>query len=243
MNLNVLIWVSNWLIVENARVSGKSYVTVNPEIESVSAAPLSSKDHIVIPFTIENEGTHYLYGRLDCPTADDDSYWLKIDDGSFIMVNGLTTSGWEWLRMTSTTLTAGEHVLTIAYRENGANLDKISVSTSSIAPTGLGEEAENSCIVEIEDEDELIQSYRMEQNYPNPFNPVTIISYQIPKEDHVKVIIYDLLGRELDVIMNEVQSAGRHSVKWNANDFGSGIYFYKIESGNFLQTKKMILIK
>ena len=68
-----------------------------------------------------------------------------MDDGSFAMINNLGTSGWEWVRITSYVLTAGEHTVTIAYRENGAKLDKICISTYAYAPEGMGGDAENIC--------------------------------------------------------------------------------------------------
>lgn len=123
----------NWETILSADVSGGAYVTVNPDMESVSAAPIHDEDHIVITFTAEKGGTYYLFGRLECPTADDDSFWLRMDDGHFEMANGLGTSGWEWVRVSSYKLTAGKHTLTIAYRENGANLDRICISNNAYA--------------------------------------------------------------------------------------------------------------
>ena len=101
----------NWDINEDAGASGGYYVTVRPDIESVTAAPTTSDDQLNITFTADKDTTYYIFGRLDCPTADDDSYWIKMDDGSFAMANNLGTSGWEWVRITSYVLTAGEHTL------------------------------------------------------------------------------------------------------------------------------------
>ncbi len=91
-------------------------------------------------------------------------------------------------------------------------------------------------------------SYNLFQNYPNPFNPTTIISYSIPKVSHVTLKIYDILGREVKTLISADQNNGVHSVQWNGdNNYGtkvsSGIYLYRIEAGDFIQTKKMILIK
>lgn len=135
----------NWNVDKDSGASGGYYVTVRPDIESVAAAPVDSEDHIVITFTADKDTTYYLFGRLNCPTADDDSYWIKMDDGQFAMANGLGTSGWEWVRITRYALTAGEHTLTIAYRENGAMLDKVCISNYPYAPEGRGEDAENTC--------------------------------------------------------------------------------------------------
>lgn len=81
------------------------------------------------------------------------------------------------------------------------------------------------------------------QNYPNPFNPSTVINYQLPKASNVKLSIYDALGQSVSILVNESQSAGKHQVEWNASSFPSGVYFYRIEAGDFVSDKKMILIK
>ncbi len=87
------------------------------------------------------------------------------------------------------------------------------------------------------------------QNYPNPFNPTTIIRYDIPKSSEVKLTIYDVLGREVARLVNEVQTVGRHRVEWNAAGMSTGVYFYRIEakgqdgSSNFTAVKKLLLMK
>jgi PKD repeat protein len=89
----------------------------------------------------------------------------------------------------------------------------------------------------------VITDYQLFQNYPNPFNPSTIISYAIPNSGHVTLKIYDLLGREVQILVNEYQEASRYSINFNAGNLSTGIYFYKLQAGNYLETKKMILIK
>lgn len=90
---------------------------------------------------------------------------------------------------------------------------------------------------------ELPSTYALSNNYPNPFNPTTTINFSIPEQTNVKVIIYDALGNQVDVVANEVKSAGNYSVKWNAVNYASGIYFYKLETDNFVQVRKMVLMK
>jgi photosystem II stability/assembly factor-like uncharacterized protein len=85
--------------------------------------------------------------------------------------------------------------------------------------------------------------YSMQQNYPNPFNPVTRIDFSIPSAGKVTITVYDLLGNEAAVIVNKDLEAGSHSADFNAAGFTSGIYFYKITSGNFSETMKMLLLK
>jgi hypothetical protein len=85
--------------------------------------------------------------------------------------------------------------------------------------------------------------YSLSQNYPNPFNPVTKINYQLPKAGNVRVSIFNALGQEVELLIDESQNAGNHIVNWNASSFPSGVYVYKLESGSFVSNKKMILLK
>jgi len=86
-------------------------------------------------------------------------------------------------------------------------------------------------------------NFSLEQNYPNPFNPSTTIEYSIPQTGLVTLKVYDVLGNEVAILVNGHNEAGIHQVDFNASNMNSGVYFYKIESGNFIETKKMILIK
>jgi hypothetical protein len=90
---------------------------------------------------------------------------------------------------------------------------------------------------------ETAVSFSLEQNFPNPFNPVTNIKYQIPKNGFVKLSVYDLLGREVEVLINEIQTAGKYEAVWNASQYTSGVYFYKITTNDFTDTRKMLLRK
>ena len=81
------------------------------------------------------------------------------------------------------------------------------------------------------------------QNFPNPFNPVTTINYTLPNVSKVKLVIYEVTGREVATLVNEFQSAGKHSINFNASRIASGVYYYRIQAGDIIQTKKMILMK
>lgn len=90
---------------------------------------------------------------------------------------------------------------------------------------------------------EIPTSYKLEQNYPNPFNPSTTINFSLPKTTNVKIVVYDAYGREVETLVNDSKTAGNYKVVFNASKVSSGIYFYKIITDNFVNTKKMILIK
>ena len=85
--------------------------------------------------------------------------------------------------------------------------------------------------------------YILAQNYPNPFNPVTTIKYSVPQGDIASIKVYDLLGREVAVLVNEYKPTGTYSVEFNASRFASGVYFYQLQAGNFVEVKKMILLR
>ena len=89
----------------------------------------------------------------------------------------------------------------------------------------------------------LVTNYELEQNYPNPFNPTTTISYSIPKNEFIKLAIYNLLGEEIKVLINQFQLSGDHQVYFNSHELSGGVYFYTLKTSDYMSTKKMILMK
>jgi hypothetical protein len=89
----------------------------------------------------------------------------------------------------------------------------------------------------------LIKEYRLEQNYPNPFNPSTNISYSIPAYSKVVVSVYDILGNLITTLVDENQETGSYIISFNAGGLSNGIYFFKLQAGSFVDTKKMLLLK
>ncbi|MBS1552348.1 MAG: T9SS type A sorting domain-containing protein [Bacteroidetes bacterium] len=85
--------------------------------------------------------------------------------------------------------------------------------------------------------------YALSQNYPNPFNPVTKIDFSIPKSGLVTLKVFDILGKEIATLVNEKLSAGKYETDFNASKLSSGTYYYRIETGDYVETKKMLLIK
>jgi hypothetical protein len=92
-------------------------------------------------------------------------------------------------------------------------------------------------------EDQIPLDYRLEQNYPNPFNPSTTIRFSIPERKNVRLSVYDLLGREVAVLINEEMDTGWYSIVYQAEGLASGIYIYRIQTGPFISTKRFILLK
>jgi hypothetical protein len=99
-------------------------------------------------------------------------------------------------------------------------------------------------ITGIEDQsDRILSRFILEQNYPNPFNPSTTINYSVSSSEFVALKVYDVLGNEVATLVNEEKPVGSYEVNFDARGLSSGIYFYKLQSGNFIETKKMILLK
>ena len=101
----------------------------------------------------------------------------------------------------------------------------------------------NYVSVDDETSSKITHSFELSQNYPNPFNPSTLIRYQLPAGDLVVLKVCDVLGREIETLVNERQNAGNHSVQFNASNLPSGLYFYKMEAGTYRDTKKLLLLK
>jgi len=98
-------------------------------------------------------------------------------------------------------------------------------------------------IIGIRNDHNTAEQFRLYQNYPNPFNPNTVISYQLAVNSFVKLAIYDILGRTVETLVNGQVSAGEHKPEWHAENYPSGVYFYKLTAGPYSKTMKMVLIK
>lgn len=107
---------------------------------------------------------------------------------------------------------------------------------------GVGRLLLSGIAAEIDGPYEVPVKFSLEQNYPNPFNPTTKIKYSIPRESKVTICVYNTLGEEVGILVNETLKAGIHEVNFNPGSLSSGVYFYQIRTGNYVQTKKMVLL-
>jgi hypothetical protein len=89
----------------------------------------------------------------------------------------------------------------------------------------------------------IVSTFSLEQNYPNPFNPKTSFEFRVPSSEFVSLKIFDVLGREVAVLVSEEKSAGEYRVTWDASGFSSGVYLYRLQAGNFVETKRMMLLR
>jgi hypothetical protein len=92
-------------------------------------------------------------------------------------------------------------------------------------------------------DNQIPSNYSISQNYPNPFNPSTTIKYSVPKVSFVTIKIYDVLGSEVATLLNEEKPVGTYELSWSAANLSSGVYFYQLKAGSFVETKKMILLR
>lgn len=124
----------------------------------------------------------------------------------------------------------------------------IQVTDQNLSPAASGSYAEIddlsfSILTDVNDEEASVKDFSLEQNYPNPFNPSTRINYQIAKDDFVTLKIYDIIGNEVADLIHEKQPAGKYSIDFNAAKLPSGVYLYRLQVRDYIQTRKMTLIK
>ncbi|MEO8514927.1 MAG: T9SS type A sorting domain-containing protein [Ignavibacteria bacterium] len=158
-------------------------------------------------------------------------YWYTRGTGIFRSTN----DGTSWTQVH--THTAAQNDISLATDGNGCMTGWSGGATGTIAkmtgaPVGINDPISN-----------IPNSFKLEQNYPNPFNPTTNITYALPISGNVELKIYDLLGREVTTLVNSFVNAGTHTINFDASSLSSGVYFYTLTSGNFNQSKKMLLLK
>ena len=143
------------------------------------------------------------------------------------------------------TATIEDSLLTLSFASDQSGSDVITIRANVETRTATTdfEVTVNPANAISSGSDMIPLKYSLSQNYPNPFNPETTISYALPNASDVTISIYDVNGRHVTDILNANKAAGYYNVKWNASDIASGIYFYQIKAGNFIQVKRCILIR
>src|SRR5690606_11422811 len=131
--------------------------------------------------------------------------------------------------------------------ESGAGIWRLKIRDNTLNFGGKlnawGVQINNSSVGIQNISSEIPNGFSLEQNYPNPFNPVTNIKFSIPESGIVKLKVYDILGKEMAVLVNKQLTAGTYQTDFNGSDFASGVYFYKLETEGFTEIKKMMLVK
>jgi len=189
-----------------------------------------------------------VFGGIDCNEVNP-FYWVSGDP--------VNNTGWLWIIGTDARVMANtgdfklkedEPVDIIAAYTCARGTDALNsiTVTKNKVNYAIGHYATNFSQVPVYVEDEILNfptEFSLHQNYPNPFNPNTRISWQSPVSSHQTLKIYDVLGNEVATLVNEFRNAGSYEVDFNASALSSGVYFYKLQAGLFVQTKKMVLMK
>ena len=157
--------------------------------------------------------------------------WLSVDPstGSVHAGDSLKVK----LTCDATHLSSGNYPVNIFISSNDPDQPHLVIPVSVEVITGLADPFSN----------QIPNTYELFQNYPNPFNPNTTIQFGLPEAANVKINLYNVLGQKVTTLVSENKLAGRYKVKWDASKFASGIYFYRLEAGKFVETKKMLLLK
>ena len=213
---------------------------------------LSLTSDLVTAFALNSQG-HLYAGTANgkvLESADNGESWLQKDILTIFRINGLAVNsndelfayasdgvyrsvndGASWIQINSGLI--NKYVLSFLINKSGyafAGISQGGVYRSSVSTTSIIENINP-------------QDYSLSQNYPNPFNPTTIIGYSIPKASFVTLKVYDILGREIATLVNAEKSFGNYNVEFNGSGLSSGIYFYKLQTGDYSSVKKMVLIK
>jgi hypothetical protein len=125
----------------------------------------------------------------------------------------------------------------------GQNIDLSSNPVVKPQTTLILEWPEDVPVVSVDEETALPLSYELKQNYPNPFNPSTTIEYTIAQPGNVKLEVYNVIGQKVQTLVDDYRMAGKYAFTMNANDLPTGIYFYSLQSGDYKQTRKMMLMQ
>jgi len=152
-----------------------------------------------------------------------------------VSANFYTSNGSLWLKKSTTA--RGAFLAKYELIEKKVTVTLASAFTGLLKQDELAEQAAT-----------LPEAFGLDQNYPNPFNPTTVIRYQLPQNRNVLLKVFDILGQEVKVLVNEAQQAGSYQIQWDGTNatgarVSSGVYFYRIQAGDFVNTKKMLLLK
>lgn len=235
---------SNWDVITDETASNASYITVKSGIESTGQAPANDEGLNHLTFNIVSPATYTVYARVNCPSANDDSFWVRMNSSSFRYYNGLKTSGWEWVVLGTYNLSEGEQKLTIGYREDGALLDKLFITKYSDAPSGVGDQAINCGTGPGTDVTEFVLdkhgSDALMHCYPNPFSSTTSIKYRVAESGYVNVSVYNMNGQEVSKIINGEFEVGEYETTWEPGFLPEGLYVIKLQTKYLTTAKKLI---
>ncbi|MBI4547715.1 MAG: T9SS type A sorting domain-containing protein [Ignavibacteriae bacterium] len=193
-------------------------------------------------------------GGIILSTTNSGTIWTEHDFGDGSALRGIVLNGLHGTIVgdNGTILRSTDAGFTWAYQASGtsSHLNAVSFVNENIGAVvgtfGTILRTTTGGVVGVEESpvaDLFPQRFKLDQNYPNPFNPVTVISFQLPVSSWVTLKVYDVLGREVETLVSEELKPGRYEVTWDARQFASGVYFYQIKAGNYLEVKKALLLR
>ncbi|WP_277484384.1 PKD domain-containing protein [Catalinimonas alkaloidigena] len=249
---------ANWNVVNLPEASAGTYVTINTGLNSYGSAPGSSADHVSHTFTVNEAGSYQLYARVRALSGNDDSFWVRLDGGSWVQWNVTPRSGnfdWREVGVLSLDFAAGStHTLDFAYREDGADLDKLHLTANGISPTGLGDPAVdcgNSLRTAQSDKNlngaSLISSDGTCNNcieilaYPNPTQngEVTIKLMNMDLYESLEVRVINTKGQILrHEFIDDTKVISQMTL--SLGGYGSGIYLVQVIAKDQIYQKEII---
>jgi PKD repeat protein len=236
------------------------YVALTPNLQTIKwqlnvpnniySGPSLSREGFFIAIGAGTEIKGYFTNNNRKPAADFRASKVRplaiVDSVNFFDQSSYAPTSWNWSFPGSNTPTSTQqNPVNIKYGSPGV-YDVTLVTTNAFGTDTLMKQCYIDVIPFLSVEpggNEIPKEYSLSQNYPNPFNPETKIKFAIPNSGFVKLVIYDIAGKEIETLINEELNPGNYSVNWNAMDYTSGVYFYKLTSAGFTDVKKMAVIK
>ena len=243
------IWYSGFT---NALTNGNVYIgyatsadgiswqrdTINNPVLEPGVTGLWDGKWVWYPQLLFIDNMYYMYYA-----GTNTGYWGTVEVGLATSTDGITQwtkdslnpvlspspGMWDGQKVEASSVKLIGDSLWMWYSGNGSFL-QIGLATSLFEPVSVEQDLKQPI------------EFILEQNYPNPFNPTTVISYQLPISSDVSLYVFDILGNELASLVDEYKPAGGYQVEWNASNYPTGVYFYQLKAGSFVETKKMILL-
>ena len=240
------------LSAENGSLSnGAALTTAAGSIGSKVAYCSSYTSSIKFNVNIPTSGDWYVWGRFFWADGNYNSFRVQVDNGTIYTFGNSNPYGqWTWQadgvgNLLIGNLTSGQHTLTILGREYSSSVLVDQVLLTQNSNFSRNDASLNLTKNNNVSKTEIIKpaSFELSQNYPNPFNPTTAIRFSIPTSEKVTLKVYNIIGEEVITLVNEIKSAGTYNIIFNGRDIASGVYLYKLITPEFVETKKMLLIK
>ncbi len=211
------------------------------EFTFTSGTEIESGSYIVIASDLEAFNSQYeltsgLYGELGYNLAGGSDQVRLFDSSGFLVDSLEYQDEFPW------DINADGTGFTLELKSAGMD-NAQAQSWAASAQDGGTPGTANTVLVSNDEERMVPTEISLLQNYPNPFNPSTTISFQLPEQSFVNLSVFDMLGRKVSVLVEDSFQAGEHNVNWNASQFSSGVYFYRLQVGNDIQTRRMLLLK